>query len=71
MCEVTSGVGREPTEAEVKERFADLIVKVPEVVALDILKRVHDWFDSDTATWNDDYIYQQVSYLHRIVDIPL
>lgn len=71
MNEVANGVGVELTEEEVKVRFADLIVKVPEVVAQDTLKRVHDWFENSTASWKDPYILQQVSYLHRIVDRPL
>lgn len=70
MNEVANGVGVELTVERVKCEFVDALVKVPVIVAEDVVKRVHDWFESPTATWKDDYILQQVSYLHRIVDRP-
>lgn len=61
----------ELSEDGVKVKFAELIVRVPEIVAQDVMKRVHDWFENNTATWKDGYIIQQVSYLNRVVDRPL
>lgn len=53
---------------EMKVQFSALIVRVPECVAYDTLKRVHDWFENEESTWTDPYIHQQVSYLRRVVD---
>lgn len=58
-------------EHEVKDMFASLIVKVPEVVAIDTLKRLHDWFENPGASFNDGYVRNQVCYLQRVLDKPL
>lgn len=73
MCSVANGVGKEITEAEVKEQLMETLMKVPEVVAVDTFRRVYDWFENPEATWKDDYVLKQLSYLqrylqHRLVD---
>ena len=68
MCEVANGVGKEITEWEVKQQLIEALVKVPEVVAVDTFKRVHDWFENPKANWKDDYVLQQLSFLHRYLE---
>lgn len=68
MCKVANGVGKEITEVEVKEQLMDALVKVPEVIAVDTLKRVYDWFENPEANWKDNYVLQQLSYLHRYLE---
>ncbi len=41
--------------------------KIPEVVVVDVLKRISDWMEQEGASLNDDYVKRQIEYAKRFI----